>query len=227
MSILAFSKSLFFNLKTTFFRLYEWVRVATLYYPRRVRFLWIDCLFAAQYVWKSPHRMSKHFQIRRGAKNIYTFGETPLTTLDRIAKECRILSKDNLFELGCGSGRTCFWLRAFVGCRVTGIDYLPTFIQKANRIKNWSGISEIEFLKEDMFTANLRKATVIYLYGTCLEDDEIEKLIENFKDLRPKTRVISVSYPLTDYSSEFRLIKQFKGRFPWGKADIFINEKEA
>lgn len=220
-------KDLFFNLGTTFFRLFEWLRVLLFYYTKNLYFVWTDFLFALLYLFKSPHRHSKQFQLKKGAKNPYTYGETPLTTLDRIAREGRIVSKDCVYELGCGSGRTCFWLAQFIGCRVFGIDYHPQFIQKANWIKNHVKELTIEFSLEDMFKTNLKRANVIYLYGTCLEDEEIQRLLLNFKQLAPKTRIITVSYPLTDFSEqgEYRILSTFKGRFPWGSAEIFINEK--
>jgi SAM-dependent methyltransferase len=216
---------LWLNIKTTSFRLLEAFRIMIRYYRRRPKFALIDLLLATQYLWKSPHRISKAFLMQRKARSIYTYGETPLTTLHLIAKECRILSKDLVYDLGCGPARTCFWLRLFVGCRVVGIDHLPTFIQKANRVKKWSHLSTIDFLQREITEIDLNSATVIYLYGTCLEEEVIEKLVHNLNGLKPNTRVITVSYPLTEYSPLFKVTKEFTVRFPWGKAEIYLNTK--
>lgn len=221
---LSFFSKFFFNICTTYFRIFEWLRVAFCYYPRDLRFLWVDLLLAVAYFLRSPHRISKNFLKNLGAENIYGFGETPLTTFHLIAKECRILSHDVVYELGCGSARTCFWLKIFVNCKVIGVDYLPTFIHKAKWINKCSSLN-IDFIQEDMLQIDVRKATVIYLYGTCLEDAIIEKLILNFNNLCGGTKIITVSYPLTDYSSSFVVTKNFTARFPWGRADIFLNEK--
>lgn len=216
-----------FNLKTTFFRLFEWVRVILRYYIKSWRFFWVDCLMAAHYLRKSPHQISKEFLKQCGAANIYAYGETPLTTLDRMATEFGILSHDIFYEMGCGSARGCFWINLFVKCRVIGIDYLPTFIRKAAEIKKSMGLYHIDFLEEEMVSTNLSRATVIYLYGTCLDDATIKKLIYNFAQLRSGTKIITVSYPLEWYCDPdlFKVIKQFRGRFPWGKADLFLNVK--
>ncbi len=61
--------------------------------------------------------------------------ETPLTSLEVIARECQLSVRDVVFELGCGRGRTCFWLNQFIGCAVIGIDYVPAFIEKALKVK--------------------------------------------------------------------------------------------
>lgn len=216
---------MFLNIRTTFFRFFEWGRVLLRYY-RRLSFLFTDLLLSSHYIARTPHQVSKAFMIEQGAKNIYTYGETPLTTLDRIARQCGILSKDVVYELGCGSGRTVFWLHHFIRCKAVGIDYQPTFIRRANRVKEWLRLDRIAFYLEDMLSANYRDATVIYLYGTCLEDAIIEKLLERFEQLKSGTKVITVSYPLTDYSESYKLIKHFPARFPWGKAEVFLNLKK-
>jgi SAM-dependent methyltransferase len=215
----------FLNLRTAIFRIFEWMRVAVRYYPRDFTFLWIEALLASQYLFKNPHRVSRDFLKKRGEKNVYAFGETPLTTLDLIAKECRLLSKDTFFELGCGSARGCFWLRRFVKCKVVGIDFLPEFIRKANQVKKWARLGKIEFLEMDMFQADFHAANALYLYGTCMDDETIKHLAKRLEVLRPGTKVITVSYPLTEYSDSFKLQKEFMGRFPWGRASLFLNEK--
>lgn len=202
----------------------EWLRVIFHYY-RRLFFLYLDILLAAHYVFSNPHKVSKTFLKAKGEKNLYGYGETPLTTLDKICRQCRILSKDTIIELGCGSGRTLFWLHSFIKCRVIGVDFLPLFIKRAQRIVKWAKLDHIDFRNEDMLHTDLTHASVIYLYGTCLEDEVIEKLLKKFQTLPVATKVITVSYPLTDYCEGrlFRVEKSFMGNFPWGKAEIFLN----
>ncbi len=217
-------KLLFLNIRTTFFRLFEWVRVAICYY-RNLPFMLNDLLLSSQYIFRTPHEVSKAFMQKRGEENVYTYGETPLTTLSSIAQKCQILSKDIVYEVGCGSGRTLFWLHHFVRCQTVGIDYQPTFIHRANRVKEWLHLNGTTFLLQDMLQSDFRKATVVYLYGTCLDDKTIERLIHSFEGLKSGTKVITVSYSLTDYSDSYRLIKRFSARFPWGKAEVFLNVK--
>ncbi|MCC5832832.1 MAG: class I SAM-dependent methyltransferase [Chlamydiales bacterium] len=212
------------NLRATFFRLFEGFRSLLRYY-RNLPFLLNDLLLASHYLFRNPHRESKRFMKERGEKNIYTYGETPLTTLDWIMRRCGILSKDVLYEVGCGSGRTIFWLHHFVKCRVVGIDYQPTFIDRANRIKEWLRLDQTEFLLQDMLETNFRKATAVYLYGTCLGEEAIERLAARFEEMKSGAKVITVSYPLTDYSDAFTLAKQFTARFPWGKAEVYLSIK--
>ncbi|MFN0064776.1 MAG: class I SAM-dependent methyltransferase [Chlamydiales bacterium] len=209
---------IFLNLRTTLFRLVQYICVVFRYYPR---FLITDVLLAAQYFVHPPYKISKRFLRQRGELDLYSYGETPLTTLDYIARKCHILSKDCVVDLGCGTGRTSFWMAQFIRCRVIGVDYLPTFIRKARNTLRWTLLDNLTFYEQDMLNVDLTPATVIYLYGTLLQDSMIYKLCDRFA--ATQSRVISVSYPLCEYDNRFCTVKEFSARFPWGKAQIYLN----
>lgn len=205
--------------------LIEYVRVVFLYY-RHSRFRNVDISFLLAYLFHNPYRISKKFLAHKGEKDLYAYGETPLTTMGIIIKECGITKEDTLFELGCGRGRGCFWLNTWVGCNVVGIDYIPEFIEKAKVLVEKNKLSGIEFRLEDILRTDYSGATVLYLYGTCYDEPFIKKLIEKMKHLPNGTRIISVSYPLTDYDTRnrFKIVKQFEGSFTWGETDIYLQE---
>ena len=80
----------------------------------------------------------------------------------------------------------------------------------------------------DFFDHHFEDATVIYLYGTCLEDGTIRKLIHKFSRLQKGAKIVTVSYPLTDYldgsqRSHFNVIHSFKVSFPWGIGDVYLH----
>jgi SAM-dependent methyltransferase len=206
----------------------EFIRVAYRYYPNWA-FFRTDFSLVLSYLLNSPFAISKRFLRERGEKEIYAYGETPLTSLEKIAKASEISSQDTVFELGCGRGRTCFWLDNFVNCRVVGIDYVPEFIDIANAVKTKFGRDRVEFRLQDMLKADLTGATVVYLYGTCLEDESIKKLIDKFKRLPAGTKIITISYPLSDYTQEplFEVMKRFPVNFNWGETDLFLQIKRS
>jgi SAM-dependent methyltransferase len=201
----------------------EYAKVVFRYY-RNPLFRKADLSLLLQYLFKSPFRISKAFMQGRGAHNIYVYGETPLTTLDKIARECGISKNDTVFELGCGRGRTCFWLACFFGCQAVGIEYIPEFIQKALFVKERCNIANVEFLQEDILEADFSAATVIYLYGSNFGDTFLKKLIKKMKSLKEGTKIITVSYPLNDYAQGhlFETQKRFPASFTWGEADVYF-----
>lgn len=218
-----YSELMWVNTKVQMRNFLEFARVVPRYYTNAT-FAKIDSFMLISYLFQNPFAISKRFLQKRGDQNVYAYGETPLTTLEEIAKECKITAKDTVFELGCGRGRACFWLNTFLGCKVVGIEYIPEFIERAEAIRNKFNVNNVEFRKQDMLQADLTGATVIYLYGTCLEETEIKKLIEKMKKLPSGTKIITISYPLTDYASEplFEVMKRFQARYPWGMADVYL-----
>jgi SAM-dependent methyltransferase len=176
---------------------------------------------------KKAYRLANSFQIckdhlkKQGEKIVDAYGETPLPALTVIAKECALNQDDFLIELGCGRGRGCFFLGHLLGCRVLGIDWVPFFVDTANKLATKLPVT---FQCAKMQTADLTGATAIYLYGTCLPDPMVHALVDRFKTLPSSTKIITVSYPLSDYSPSFRTLKQFSVAFPWGEADVFLNQ---
>lgn len=216
------------NWKVKFRNLVEFGRVVMRYYSD-IPFLKIDTTLLMSYLFSNPFGISKRFLMRKGENNVYTYGETPLTTLAIIAKSCQLSPQDVVFELGCGRGRTCFWLRQFIGCQVVGVDYVPTFIQKAQRVKERFHVQGVSFRLEDLFQTDLQGATVIYLYGTCFSDHEIGRLIKRFSQLPEGAKIVTVSYALRDIQPEalFPVLKQFAVPFTWGTADVYLQIKQS
>lgn len=206
---------------------FEFCKVMVRYYTT-IKFLRIDQALNRQYWFKNAYQISKEFLKRRKEENIYAYGETPLTTLEQIMQECQVKSSDRVFELGCGKGRTCFWMNAFLHCTVIGVDFVPAFISKAEKVKNAYKINDLEFRCEDILETDLKGATVIYLYGTCYEPEFIEKLIERFRSLPSGTKILTISYPLTDYTTSplFEVMKRFEAEFTWGTADVYLQQRK-
>lgn len=224
MSFREFISLLWLNLVVKLRNLIEFIKVAIKYYSN-FSFLKADLFLRLTYLFNSPFSLSKRFLVAKGESNIYAYGETPLTTLEMIAKECNFTKSDCIFELGCGRGRTCFWLNSFIGCKVIGIEMVPDFVERAERIVHKLKLTDIEFKLGDMSEVDLRGATVCYLYGTCLEEDTINVMIKKFAKLPIGTKIITVSYPLTDYTDEpyFEVMKCFTGKFTWGETEIYMN----
>lgn len=214
---------LYINLKVKWINLLEYLRVVIRYYSN-FNFFKIDTALLLSYLFTNPFRISRRFLVLQGEQDIYTYGETPLTTLDLIAHAADLTDRDVVVEMGCGRGRTCFWLNQFIGCKVVGIDYVPAFIEKGQKIKERFQVDGVSFSREDLFHVNLRGATVVYLYGTCFSAACIDLLIANFSKLPQGAKIITVSYALTDFQPDapFQVIKQFPASFTWGQTTVTV-----
>lgn len=224
MSVKEFFSLLWINFVVLARNFIEFIKVAFRYYGT-FSFFRADVALRLMYLFHNPYKISKRFLRSHGAQDVHVYGETPLTSLEVIARECGIGPNDCVFELGSGRGRACFWLNTVIGCSVVGIEQVPDFVERANLIKRRLGMKNIEFRLMNMLDADYAQATVCYLYGTCLDDASIQKLIDKFAKLAPGTKVITVSYPLTDYADKdcFEVMKCFSVPFTWGTADVYLH----
>jgi hypothetical protein len=204
----------------------EYLKVIFRYYPN-TSFAKRDLILLGKYFFKSPYSYSKEFLISQGEEEIYAYGETPLTTLETIAKLSHLSKEDTVFELGSGRGRSCFWLSSFIGCKVIGIDFVPAFIKKALEVKEKFHLSKLDFRQEDLLQSNFSEATVIYLYGTCYDTPFLKRLVKKFAILPKGTKIITVSYPLTDYAKkgEYQVIQKTSLPFTWGMGEVYFHIK--
>ena len=170
------------------------------------------------YFWKSPYRISKQFLEYMGEKDVYQYGETPLETMDLIARTARLTPEDVVFELGSGRGRTAFFLHHFYGCRVKAFERIGLFVRKAKQIAKRYALN-VHFSRKDFLNASFKQATFIYLYGTCLGDEIIYKLVDR---LDTDALIATVSYPLSDYNSRFQVEKKITAKYPWGETEVYF-----
>ena len=200
------------------FNIKDFFRTVWNYY-RDIDFAKLDLSLLLRYFWESPYSINRILHLD-------LYGETPLVTMEKIAVEAQITSRDTVYELGCGRGRCAFWLSHFRGCKTVGIEYNPIFVEKANRLKGRFHDEKTSFILGDMRKVDLRDATCIYLYGTLLSDEDIHTLIEKFSALKKGTRIITISYALNEYATSTRFLvrKEFEVEFSWGKTSAFLQE---
>lgn len=206
--------------------LVEFFRVVRRYYFS-CSYYKFDLLYGLFHLWKGPYAVSREWLVRQGAEEIYTYGETPLTTLETIIRECGIGPRDTVFDLGCGPGATSFFFHAYAGATVVAIEQIPLFVRRAERIGNWCGSPPVRFLNIDILSADYSTADVIYYYGTCASDEFIGDLIARFREtLRAGTRIVTVSWSLAQYadSNEFAVIRELELPYMWGQAGVFVQE---
>lgn len=205
----------------------DFVETAFNYY-RNPLFRKVDLALLCSYLFENPYRISRDYLERKGVSEIYAYGETPLKSMEKIVYECGLREGDRLYELGCGRGRVCFWLALHRNLEVIGIDFVPRFIEKAEALKNRFRLKNPSFLLENFLNSSLERATAIYLHGTCLEEKDIEALIQKLNALERNMQVITVSFALNEYPQGrgWKVKKSFTLPFSWGEAEVYIQRRE-
>lgn len=209
-------------IKARWFNFQDFIKTFFCFWIFSPRFALIDFTLLMAYFFKSPYSIVKAF-----TKGEEPYGETPLVEMQKIVQIAQINQSDCVFELGCGRGRTCFWLAEFVGCQVVGIEIIPLFVSRAERIGQAFSVSNAHFRLENLLKTDFSKATVLYLFGTCLPDDDVAKFIEACKTLKRGTKIITISYALTEYdgSSHLELQETFDITFSWGTTEAYLQVK--
>lgn len=197
-------------LRTKFFEWKEQAAVKRLFYPDP-SYREKDLSLLSRYRHQSPYQINRVY----GSK-AHDYGETPITTMAEIAIQCQIQAGDRVVEMGAGRGRAALFLAEHIGCFVTAYEKIPHFVQKM------VASDRLTMICQDMLAADFSKADIIYLYGTMLDDEVICCLAKVFP---PLVKIITVSYPLSDYSTHYKTIKSFSGRFPWGTTEVYWNER--
>ncbi|MBO9482981.1 hypothetical protein [Salinisphaera sp. G21_0] len=196
-------------------------------YGRNPRFVFPWLWLKLSYLLDSPYAVSRRYQRRIKAENIYVYGETPLTSLELIAERSGVTSDDHVFELGAGSGFTSIWLQGVKRCQVTAIEQIPLFCWRLQRTSQRMRLQGIDVRCEDYLTSPLEGASIIYLYGSNLDDHVITGLAERLAELPAGIRIITVSYALQPFLHQqaFKVTDQFTVPFEWGEAEVFLQER--
>jgi SAM-dependent methyltransferase len=222
MSFSSFPSLFFFRVHATLVRAGDFI-LSLLFYGRYPRFLLSYLLMSGLYLLRNPYRTSLRFH-REKKSQPYQFGTTPLLTLDRIATRAQILSDDIVVELGCGTGHTLLWLSQVIGCRAIGIEWVPQFVENFQWIQKKCLLKNVEIKQQNYLETDLSNASVLYLYGTCMEDSEIEEFCKQIPKLKEGCRLVTVSFPLSAYTDDPRLqeVDSFLVHFPWGKTEAYV-----
>lgn len=188
-------------------------------------FCLMDRSLLTAYIFRNPYAISKNYLRERGEKDVHTYGETPLTTYETIAQEVALKPTDIFLELGSGRGRGAFFIHHFFQCPVIGIERIPQFVKLSRFLSEKYHQEKMIFIHGDILKDQLPEATVIYLYGTALSDQEIIRLVEKLKKYPWGTKIVSVSYPLTDYDENaFQVEKKFPVQFLWGETTAYMQK---
>lgn len=211
----------FLALKVFLFNYLEERKVKRLFYSNP-EFKIVDEFLKKQS--QNPYKVAKEFSEKNKEEDLYTYGETPLTTLHAILSFCGLSEKDYFIDLGSGQGRGVFLASILFHCKAIGIEQIPTFSLTAQKaaslLKN-----PPSFFLGDMRSYPLEKASLIYFNALCLPDDVFFSMITKLNTLDPGVLVITIGFPLSDYSSCFESLPCQMLPFPWGKSLYYKNKK--
>jgi SAM-dependent methyltransferase len=119
---------------------------------------------------------------------------TPQDVVDMMLHLARVKKEDLVYDLGCGDGRVVVTAAKRYGCQAVGYDIDPDRIKEAREnVKNARVAPLARIVRKDIFTLDLSKANVVFLY---LLPDLNVQLIPQLEKLRPGSRIISHEFDM-------------------------------
>lgn len=135
-----------------------------------------------------------------------TFLDVPFVPTDENVVEAMLKlgavgPNDVLYDLGSGDGRILISAARDRDTCGIGIEIDPLRIADAMEEAGWVGVEcLVDFIEEDIFTADISEATVVTLY--LLESVNWELRPKLLNELRPGTRVISHAFDMGDWKPD-------------------------
>jgi len=124
---------------------------------------------------------------------------SPKAMVDAMLEMAKVTSSDVVMDLGSGDGRLVI-AAARRGAQAIGIEYDTALVELSKRSAAQEGVAaRTTFVKADLFTTDLSKATVVLLF---LREDLNLKLRPRLLDLRPGTRIVSSTFTMGDWEPD-------------------------
>ena len=119
---------------------------------------------------------------------------TPYDIVSKMLKMARVKKSDLVYDLGCGDGRILVLAAQKYGCRGVGYDIDPERVRDSRENVVRNGVEKlVKIVQADIFTLDLRKATVIPLH---LLPEMNRKLLPQLDKLKPGSRIVCHNYDL-------------------------------
>lgn len=115
---------------------------------------------------------------------------TPQSVVDAMLALANVTKDDVVYDLGSGDGRIVITAARKYGARGVGFEIDPALVKKARANAAAAGVSSrVRFVTQNLFTADLRPASVVTLYLLQSINERLRpKLV---RELKPGARVVS------------------------------------
>jgi hypothetical protein len=126
---------------------------------------------------------------------------TPQIVVDEMLKMAGVTAKDFVIDLGSGDGRMIITAAQKFNANGLGVDIDPKLVELATRnARNEAVGDRAKFIEQDMFKADISKATVVTLY---VLPEFMERLRPKLlRELKPGARIVAHDYYMSEWSPD-------------------------
>ena len=123
------------------------------------------------------------------------FVPTPQAVVDKMLELAEVKHGDVVYDLGCGDGRIVVTAAKKYGVKAVGFDIDPKRIKEARANVKANGVEHLVTIRQaDIFTLDLREATVVTLY---LLPKLNVRLMPQLEKLKPGSRIVSHEFDMS------------------------------
>ncbi|MGQ0650954.1 MAG: SAM-dependent methyltransferase [Betaproteobacteria bacterium] len=125
---------------------------------------------------------------------------TPERVIRRMLQMADTTQDDLVIDLGSGDGRIPVYAGKHFGARAIGVELEGNLVQFSRSAAKTQGVSHlVQFVQQDLYEADISKATVIALY---ISPGVMDRLKPRLLALKPGTRVVSHHFTLGDWEPD-------------------------
>ena len=136
------------------------------------------------------------------------FVPTPHDVVDMMLLLARVNNDDVVYDLGCGDGRIVVAAAKKYGCKAVGYDIASQRVKASlENVKKNKVETLVRIEQKDIFTLDLRPATVVTLY---LLSELNVRLIPQLEKLKPGCRIVSHDFDMRGVKPDMVLTMQSK-----------------
>lgn len=138
---------------------------------------------------------------------------TPERMIRRLLQLADVTPRDLVIDLGSGDGRIPIHAARHFGARAIGVELEENLIRISEAAAKAQGVSHLaQFIRQDLFEADLSRATVVALY---ISPGVMTKLKPRLLALRPGTRVVSHHFTLEDWEPDETIRTEGRSGYLW------------
>ncbi len=132
------------------------------------------------------------------------FATTPHKVVREMLKLAGVTKDDIVYDLGSGDGRIVIAAARDFGARGVGVELDPELVAESIENARKAGVGgRVRFIKEDIFTVDIREASVIALY--LLPELNKQLTPKFFRELKPGVRVVAHRFGAEDWKPDMAL----------------------
>ena len=125
----------------------------------------------------------------------FPYLRSPIHVIDKALEIADLSRKDVFADLGCGDGAVLLRAAEKFGVFSVGFEIDPVFVQIASRRAKSAGLQDlIDIIHSDLFSADLSRLNVIYIYPSPLIIERLSRKI--LAECIEGTRILVHDYPL-------------------------------